>query len=156
ESMRFLLDHLPANLHLVLATRTDPELPLARLRVRQHLLEIRDFDLRFTREEAATFLRDRMGLPLSEDQVETLHRRTEGWIAGLQLVALSLSRYEDLPASLANFTGSHHIVLDYVQQDILAHLPDTLQDFVLQTSILTRMNADLCQAVTVLPGAETS
>jgi LuxR family maltose regulon positive regulatory protein len=153
ESMRFLLDHLPANLHLVLATRTDPELPLARLRVRQHLLEIRDFDLRFTREEAATFLRDGMGLPLSEDEVETLQMRTEGWIAGLQLAALSLSRHEDLPASLANFTGSHHFVLDYVQQDILAHLPDTLQEFVLQTSILTRMSADLCQAVTVLPGA---
>jgi LuxR family maltose regulon positive regulatory protein len=153
DSMHFLLDHMPANLHLILATRIDPELPLSRLRVRDQLLEIRDLDLRFTREEAATFLRERMSLPLSTDEVAVLQTRTEGWIGGLQLAALSLSRREDLSAALADFTGSHRFVLDYVQQDILARLPEQLQDFVLATSILTRMHAASCQAVTVLPSA---
>ncbi|MBA3944864.1 MAG: LuxR family transcriptional regulator [Herpetosiphonaceae bacterium] len=151
ESMRWLLDHLPANLHLVLATRTDPEFPLARLRVRGQLLEIRDSDLRFTPHEASRFLVEGMRLPLSQDDVTALQTRTEGWIAGLQLAALSLRKREDSAAFLKEFTGSHRFVLDYVQQDILVRLPDMLQDFVLQTSILTRMNAALCQAVTMLP-----
>jgi len=147
ESMLFLLDHLPATLHLVLATRTDPELPLSRLRVRGQLLEIRSSDLHFTREEAASFLTEGMGLPLSEEDVAALQHRTEGWIAGLQLAALSLRKRQDLAAWVSDFAGSHRFVLDYVQQDILARLPLPLQDFLLQTSILTRMHATLCQAV---------
>jgi LuxR family maltose regulon positive regulatory protein len=151
ESLLFLLDHPPANLHLVLSTRTNPELPLSRFRVRSQMIEIRDQDLRFTRQEAASFLTEGMGLPLSEEDVATLSERTEGWIAGLQLAALSLRKREDLSSFVKDFGGSHRYLLDYVQQDILAQLPLTLQDFMLQTSILTRMNAALCQMVTAAP-----
>ena len=152
ESMLFFLDHLPSNLHLVVATRADPELPLARWRVRGQLLEIRDRDLRFSREEAASFLRQVLEHPLSEEDIAILQIHTEGWIAGLQLAALSLSRREDVSAFVKDFGGSHRFVLDYVQQDILARLPVALQDFLLQTSILTRMNAAVCQAVTAVSG----
>src|SRR5262249_25645694 len=141
-----------ARLHLVLATRTDHELPLSRLRVRGQLLEIRSSDLRFTQEETASFLVHRMDLPLSEEDVATLQRRTEGWIAGLQLAALSLRKRQDLSGWVSDFAGSYRYLLDYVQQDILAQLPVPLQEFLLQTSILTRMNAALCQAVTAAPG----
>lgn len=151
ESLLFLLEHIPFQLHLVLATRTDPDLPLSRLRARGQLIEIRDQDLRFTQEEAGSFLKQGMALPLTEDDVAVLHQRTEGWIAGLQLAALSLRKQEDLSARVAGFAGSHRFLLDYVQEEILAQLPDTQQQFLLQTSILARMNAALCQAVTALP-----
>jgi len=154
DSLLFLLDHLPGSLHLVLATRTDPELPLSRFRVRGQLLEIRSSDLRFTQQEATSFLVQRMGLPLAEEDVAILSERTEGWIAGLQLAALSLRKRQDLTAWVSDFAGSHRFVLDYVQQDILARLPLPLQDFLLQTSILTRMHATLCQAVTAQSSRE--
>jgi LuxR family maltose regulon positive regulatory protein len=154
DSLLFLLDHLPGSLHLVLATRTDPELPLSRFRVRGQLLEIRSSDLRFTQQEATSFLVQRMGLPLAEEDVALLSERTEGWIAGLQLAALSLRKRQDLAAWVSDFAGSHRFVLDYVQQDILARLPLSLQDFLLQTSILTRMQATLCQAVTAQSSRE--
>src|SRR6266568_3788788 len=154
ETLLFFLDHLPPTLHLVLATRTDPELPLSRLRVRGQLLEIRDRDLRFTGAETASFLTQGMGLALSKEDVTTLEHRTEGWIAGLQLAALSLRKHEDLSSFVKNFAGNHRFVLDYLQQDILAQLSGTLQDFLLQTSILTHMHAALCQAVTLLPTQE--
>ena len=156
EAMLFLLDHLPDTLHLVLATRTDPELPLSRLRVRSQLIEIRDNDLRFLREETASFLLEGMGLPLSEEEVVTLQTRTEGWIAGLQLAALSLRKCEDISAWISDFAGSHRYLLDYVQQEILAQLPLPLQNFLLQTSILARMNAALCQAVTAAADGSAS
>jgi len=151
DSLLALLDHPSANLHLVLSTRTNPALPLSRLRVRSQLYEIRDQDLRFTRQEAANFLVKGMGMSLSEEEVAQLSARTEGWIAGLQLAALALRKREDLSAAVTAFGGSHRYLLDYVQQDILAHLPYALQDFLLQTSILTRMNAALCKMVTVAP-----
>src|SRR5438132_11660006 len=151
ESLLALLNHPPANVHLVLSTRTNPALPLSRFRVRSQMIEIRDQDLRFTRQEAASFLVEGMGLPLSEEDVATLAARTEGWIAGLQLAALSLRKRQDLSAAVSDFGGSHRYLLDYVQQDILAHLPRTLQDFLLQTSILTRVNAAVCQMVTAAP-----
>ena len=150
ETLRFFLDHLPPLVHLVMATRADPALSLPRLRAHGQLLEIRDRDLRFTPEETASFLTGSMGLPLSEEEVATLERRTEGWIAGLQLAALSLRQPKDLSAWVSNFAGSHRFVLDYIQQDILAQLPVNQQDFLLQTSILTRLNAAACQAVTAL------
>ena len=156
DSLLFLLVHLPAHLHLVLATRTDPVLPLSRLRVRGQLLEIRDCDLRFTREEASSFLTEGMGLPLSEEDVTTLSQRTEGWIAGLQLAALSLRKQQDRAAFIKGFAGSHRYLLDYVQQDILAGLPVPLQHFLLQTSIVTSMNAALCQAITALSSLRES
>src|SRR2546421_9493657 len=147
ESMLFFLDHLPSNLHLVFATRADPELPLARWRVRGQLLEIRDRDLRFSREEAASFLRQVLEHPLSEEEIAILQRHTEGWIAGLQLAALSLSRREDVSAFVKDFGGSHRFVLDYVQQEILAGLPVVFFNDTATTEIYTRMNAAACQAV---------
>lgn len=154
DAMSFFLDHLPLNVHLILLTRVDPELPLSRLRVRSHLLEIRDADLRFTPQETAHFLVQARSLSLGEQDVATLHQRTQGWIAGLQLAALSLSRQEDVSTWIATFGGSHRYLLDYVQQDILAHLPVPLQDFLLQTSILARMDAAACQAVTTHPSQQ--
>jgi len=156
EGLLFTLDHLPANLHLILATRTDPLLPLSRLRARGQLLEIRSSDLRFTQEESTTFLLQQMGLPLSEEDVTTLHSRTEGWIAGLHLAALSLRKQQDLSRWVSDFAGSHRYLLDYVQQDILAPLPVPLQHFLLQTSLLSRMNAALSQAITAGPSLQAS
>lgn len=147
-ALLYLVDHLPSTIHLILSTRIDPELPLARLRMRGQLLEIRDRDLRFTQQEVTCFLKEGMELPLSEKDLITLSERTEGWIAGLQLAALSLIKCKDLSAFIKGFAGSYRFVLDYVQQDILSHLADPLQDFLFQTSILTSMNAALCQAVT--------
>jgi LuxR family maltose regulon positive regulatory protein len=114
DSMRFLIEHLPANLHLVIATRTDPELPLSRWRVRGQLIEIRDRDLRFTQEEATSFLTQGMGLTLSAGDVTTLQQRTEGWIAGLQLAALSLGKRGDVSSFVKDFAGSHRFLLDYI------------------------------------------
>ncbi|HEX7735112.1 MAG TPA: hypothetical protein VF458_09615 [Ktedonobacteraceae bacterium] len=126
ESMRFLLDHLPSSLHLVLATRTDPPFPLSLLRVRGQLLEISDREMRFTPQEAASFLVEGMGLPLSEEEMVTLSERTQGWVAGLQLAALSLRKQEDRSGFAQSFAGSHRLVLDYVQQDILVWVPARL------------------------------
>jgi len=156
ESMLFLVDHLPPTLHVVLATRTDPELPLSRLRVRGQMLEIRSSDLHFSPAEATSFLVHRMDLPLSEEDVATLHQRTEGWIAGLHLAALSMRKQSDLPSWVSNFAGSYRYLLDYVQQDILVQLPDPLQHFLLQTSLVTNMNAALCQALTAGPTLQES
>jgi ATP/maltotriose-dependent transcriptional regulator MalT len=148
DSLRFFIEHLPPQLHLIIASRTDPELPLARWRVHGQLLEIRDRDLRFTQEEAASFLRRAMGLSLSEGDVAIVQQRTEGWVAGLQLAGLSLrGKRGDLSAFLKEFAGSHRFLLDYVQQEILAQLPSHLQMFLLQTAIVERMNAAVCQAV---------
>jgi LuxR family transcriptional regulator, maltose regulon positive regulatory protein len=155
-SLLFLIDHLPATLHLVLISRTDPELPLSRLRVRGQMVEIRSADLRFTQAEATHFLVQRMGLPLTEADVATLHQRTEGWIAGLHLAALSLRKQEDCSGWISDFAGSYRYLLDYVQQDILAGSPVALQHFLLQTSILTRMNAAACQAITASPTLQMS
>lgn len=156
ETLHFLLDHLPANLHVVLATRADPELPLSRFRVRGHLIELRNRDLRFTQEEAAHFLTAGMGLPLSAEAVALLHQRTEGWIAGLQLAALALQKQEDRAAFVQGLTGSQRYLLDYVQEEILARLPITLQDFLLHSAILNRLSAALCQAVTGESNLRTS
>lgn len=154
DSLLFVLDHLPAHLHLVLASRVDPPLTLSRWRVRGQLLELRDADLRFEEEEAAQFLTHTMALSLEEQEVAELVRRTEGWIAGLQLAALSLVYHPDRAVFVQGFAGSHRYVLDYVQEEILARLPAPLRDFLLQTSILNRMSASLCQAVTAEPESQ--
>jgi ATP/maltotriose-dependent transcriptional regulator MalT len=156
EAMLFWLEHLPANVHQVLVTRSDPAFPLSRLRMRGQLLELRDQDLRFSQAEASRFLVQGMGLPLSEEEVAILQTRTEGWVAGLQLAALSLRKREDRSTFVKDFAGSHRYLLDYVQQDILAQLPAPLQEFLLQTAILPRMNAPICQAVTVGPSLQAS
>ena len=154
ESLLFVLEHLPSTLHLILASRVDPPLPLARLRAKGQLCEIRELELRLSAEETAEFLSEVMHLALTEDTLEQLTMRTEGWIAGVQLAALALSRQEDRTAFLQTFTGSHRYLLDYVQQEILQPLPLPWQQFLLQIAVLPRMNAALCQAVTGVPESQ--
>ncbi|GCE06627.1 hypothetical protein KDAU_39560 [Dictyobacter aurantiacus] len=148
ESLLYLLEHLPVNLRLLLSTRVDPPLPLARLRMRGQMSEIRDMDLSFRADDTRHFLLQRMELPLAETEVAILERRTEGWIAGLQLAALALRQCADHAAFVQTFGGSHRYVLDYFQDDILSHLPPATQNFLLQTALLSRLHAPLCQAVT--------
>ena len=148
EAMTFLLEHLPPSLHLVIATRADPPLPISRLRARGQLAELRVADLRFTAEEASAFLNDSMNLGLTAADVQALETRTEGWIAGLQLAALSMQGRADAHAFIQAFTGSHHYVLEYLADEVLQRQPESLQRFLIETSILHRMCAPLCNAVT--------
>jgi len=147
HALSFLVDHLPPRMHLVLATREDPPLPLAHLRGRDNVLELRASDLRFRPEEAATFLKEVMGLPLSTEECALLQARTEGWITGLQLAAFSLQGRDDPGAFIKAFSGSHHYVVDYLLEEVLNRLSETVQDFLLQTCILDRLSAPLCDAV---------
>jgi len=149
QALTFLLEHLPANIHLVIATRTDPPLPLARLRGRRQLTELRTADLRFIRDEAAAFLNQAMGLGLPAEDIAALETRTEGWIVGLQLAALSLQERdaERVTAFIRSFTGSHHHVLDYLVEEVLRQQSPSTQSFLLQTSILTRLTGPLCDAI---------
>jgi LuxR family maltose regulon positive regulatory protein len=147
SALMFLLDHLPARLHLVLLTRADPPLALTRLRARRQLVELRVADLRFTTDETAAFLTDMMGLPLSADNVAALEARTEGWIAGLQFAALAMRDRSDLTAFIAAFTGSNRFIVDYLAEEVLAGQPPHLQAFLLQTCILDRLCGALCDAV---------
>lgn len=148
EALAFLLEHRPPGMCLVLATRVDPPLPLPRLRARNLLCELRAEDLRFTHEEAALFLRETMGLDVSPREIEALESRTEGWIAGLQMAALSLQGREDVSAFIAGFTGSHRFVLDYLSEEVLDRQPPERMEFLLRTSVLGRMSGPLCDAVT--------
>jgi LuxR family maltose regulon positive regulatory protein len=153
QALTFLLDHLPPQLHLVLATREDPLLPLARWRAGDHLTELRVADLRFTPDEAAAFLSQTMGLALSHTDVSALEARTEGWIAGLQLAALSLRGQPDPASFIAAFAGSHQFVLDYLVEEVLHRQPAPLQTFLLRTSILDRLCGPLCDAVVLASAA---
>ncbi|MGH2495468.1 MAG: LuxR C-terminal-related transcriptional regulator [Ktedonobacteraceae bacterium] len=158
HALTFLLDHLPPQIHLVIVTREDPQLPLARLRARDKLTELRAADLRFTPSEAAEFLNQGMGLNLSEEDIARLSTRTEGWIAGLQLAALSMKGQQDAASFIASFTGSHHFVLDYLVEEVLQQQPESIQTFLLRTSILDRLCGPLCDAVLLNPtvsGQET-
>jgi LuxR family transcriptional regulator, maltose regulon positive regulatory protein len=148
EALTFVVDHLPPQLRLVIASREDPPIPLARLRARGQLTELRAADLRFTPDEAAAFLNHAMGLGLSPDDIAALESRTEGWIAGLQLAALSMQGRSDTAGFIQAFTGSHRFVLDYLMEEVLQRQPAAVRDFLLQTSILDRLNAPLCNAVT--------
>ena len=154
EAMLFLLDYLPANLHLVLSCRVDPRLPLSRWRMRAQMVEICEAELRFTMEEAASFLRHEMRLCLSEEEVALLETRTEGWVAGLQLAALSLRTQANLRVAVQSFTGGQRFILDYVQEEILQRQPLPLQHFLLHIAILDRMNAAICQALTGEPASQ--
>lgn len=158
EAITFLLDHLPPQMHVVIATREDPHLPLARLRVRGQLTEMRVTDLRFTSSEAAEFLNRVMGLSLSEKDIAALEARTEGWIAGLQLAALSMQGHKDAAGFIKSFTGSHRFVMDYLVEEVLEQQPASVQTFLLRTSILDRLCGPLCDAVVLEPsvsGQET-
>src|SRR5271165_6551228 len=148
EEMAFLLDHLPAGLHVVIASRADPALPLARWRARGELAEIRAAGLRFTPSEAAAYLNEMMGLQLTARDVAALEGRTEGWIAALQLAALSMQGREDVAGFIAGFAGDDRYVVDYLAEEVLQRQPDRVQAFLLQTSILGRLSGPLCDAVT--------
>ncbi len=148
QALAFLLQNLPPPLHLVIATREDPPLPLARLRARGQLTELRAADLRFTPAEAAEFLNQVMGLNLSPAEIAALEARTEGWIAGLHLAALSMQGRTDTAAFVETFSGSHRFVLDYLVEEVLQRQPAGVQDFLLRTAILDRLCGPLCDAVT--------
>jgi LuxR family maltose regulon positive regulatory protein len=147
-ALTFLLDHLPSRLHLFLLSRADPPLPLARLRARSQLVELRASDLRFSVEEAAEFLNLVMGLGLTGEQVAALEKRTEGWIAGLQLAALSMHGREDVDGFVSTFTGSNHYIVEYLVAEVLARQPEARRQFLLKTSILERFTGSLCDALT--------
>lgn len=153
HALTFLLEHLPPQMHVVIATREDPDLPLARLRVRNQLTELRATDLRFTPYEAAEFLNETMGLRLSAEDIAALETRTEGWIAGLQLAAISIQGQQDTPRFVKSFTGSHHFVMDYLVEQVLQQQSEHVQDFLLRTSILDRLCGPLCDAVLADPSA---
>ncbi len=148
DGMEFLLDHLPAGLHVVIASRADPALPLARWRARGELAEIRAAELRFTPDEAAAYLNEMMGLQLTARDVAALEGRTEGWIAALQLAALSMQGRDDVAGFIAGFAGDDRYVVDYLAEEVLQRQSDRVQAFLLQTSILGRLSGPLCDAVT--------
>ena len=148
DAVTFLVDHLPPQMHLIIASRSDPPLPLSRLRGRGELAELRAADLRFTLDEAAAFLNEVMGLDLSADDVAALETRTEGWIAGLQLAALSMQGREDAPGFITAFAGDDRYIADYLVEEVLQRQPERVRNFLLQTSILDRLSGPLCDAVT--------
>jgi LuxR family maltose regulon positive regulatory protein len=148
ESLTFFVSHLPPQLHLVIASRSDPPLLLARLRAQDRLAELRAADLRFTPEESRSFLQEVWGLDLSPDIAAALETRTEGWAVGLQLAALSLQGRPDPDAFLEGFTGTHRYVLDYLSEEVLERQPERVRSFLLRSSILERLSGPLCDAVT--------
>jgi LuxR family transcriptional regulator, maltose regulon positive regulatory protein len=147
QGVIFLAEHLPPQAHLVIASRADPPLSLPRLRSRNQIVEIRQIDLRFTTEEAAAFLSGRSGTALTAEQTQALNTCTEGWAAGLQLAALSLAQQSDIPAFIRNFAGSEHYILDYLLEEVLQRQPESIQQFLIFTSILNQMCASLCDAL---------
>jgi LuxR family transcriptional regulator, maltose regulon positive regulatory protein len=158
DEMTFFIGHCPNTLHIVIATRSDPPLPLARLRARGQIVELRAADLRFTEPEAALFLKDVMGLPLDDGSIATLADRTEGWIAGLQMASIAIQSHltlrdrEDIPRFIEGFSGTNRYILDYLLEEVLASQPPDIQHFLLVTSILERLTAPLCDAILVNEG----
>lgn len=151
EAISFLLDHLPSHIHLVMITREDPFIPLARLRAQDQLTELREADLKFTRPEVEGFLNGVMRLNLPENIIDELVSRTEGWIAGLQLAALSIQGDRGTDRFIQSIAGSHHFVLDYLVEEVLERQPEAVQTFLLRTSILDRLCGSLCDAVLLDP-----
>jgi LuxR family maltose regulon positive regulatory protein len=147
EGLAFFLNHIPPTLTLAIATRADPPLPLARLRARGELIELRQTDLRFTPQETAVFLQEVMGLALPPEDIQSLAKRTEGWIAGLQMAALSMQQRDDLSAFVRAFSGSHRYVMDYLLEEVLSRQTEEVQTFLLHTSILERLSGPLCDAI---------
>ena len=156
DQVSFLLEHLPTSAHVVIATRADPPFPLARLRAQGQLVEVRAADLRFTREEAAAYLNLAAGLDLDMSQVAALEERTEGWIAALQLAALSMQGRDDVDAFIAGFTGDDRFVVDYLVEEVLERQSDDVRRFLLWTCILDRLTGALCDAVTGEDGGQST
>ncbi|MCQ6272331.1 LuxR C-terminal-related transcriptional regulator [Pseudarthrobacter sp. R1] len=148
DAVAFLLDHSPPQLQLAIASRSDPPLPLSRLRARDQMTELRAADLRFSAKEAQAFLNECMGLGLSAEHISALEARTEGWAAGLQLAALSLRGNADVPGFIDAFTGSNRFILDYLVEEVLQHQPDGVRNFLMRSAILDRLSGPLCDAVT--------
>ena len=148
DALTFFLERLPLQMHLVIATRNDPQLPIARLRAQGQLTELRAADLRFTSSEAAEFLNRVMGLDLSAEDIAALETRTEGWIAGLQLAAISIKGHKDTTNLIKSFTGSHRFVLDYLIEEVLEQQSESVQTFLLQTAVLGKITGNLCDALT--------
>ncbi|MEM8857524.1 MAG: LuxR C-terminal-related transcriptional regulator [Chloroflexota bacterium] len=148
-----LLDYMPPQMTLVMTSRSDPGFPISRLRARREIIEIRAGDLRFTTGEAAQFFEQTMGLTLGSDQIEALEERTEGWVAGLQMAALSMQNRADVDAFVSSFTGSHRFILDYLVEEVLNQQSVEVQDFLLKTAVLTRLSADLCDELLQSPTA---
>ena len=153
DSLNFLVAHQPGLMHLVLVSREDPPIPLPRLRASSQVTEIRQEDLRFTAQECAEFLETVMGLQLAKSDIAALGHRTEGWIAGLQMAAISMRGHDNLPRFVEEFAGSNRYVLDYLAQEVFERQPKEVQDFLLKTSILDRLCASLCDAVTESTGS---
>jgi len=151
--LSYLLEHQPPNLHIILSTRVDPSISLARLRAHSQLIEIRAEDLQFSTEEAAALLNEKMGLNLKSEQIEALNSHTENWVVGLQLAALSLKGQHSYDAFIEEFTGSHQFILDYLIEEVLDALPDAQRGFLIRTSILERFCGNLCQVVTGDPSS---
>ena len=147
QALTFLLEHLPPQMHLVITTREDPQLPLARLRAQGRLTELRASDLRFTPSEAAQFLNQAMSQNLSASDIAALEDRTEGWVAGLQLAALSMQGQQDISGFIRSFAGDHQYIVDYLVEEVLQRQPEPVRNFLLQTAILDRLNGPLCDAV---------
>ena len=156
DGMTFLLEHLPPHVHLVISSRADPLLPLARLRARGELVEVRAADLRFTPDEVATYLNDVIGLDLTPDDIAALEGRTEGWIAALQLAALSMQGRTDIGAFIAGFAGDDRYIVDYLVEEVLARQTEQIRTFLLRTCLLDRLNGPLCDAVTGEPGGKAT
>ena len=154
QALTFLIEHLPRQMHLVITTREDPQLPLARLRAQGRLTELRAADLRFTSAEAAQFLSQVMSLSLSAEDIHALENRTEGWIAGLQLAALSMQGREDVQGFIRSFAGDDRYIVDYLVEGVLQRQPEPVRNFLLQTAILDRLNGPLCESVTGQPGGK--
>jgi LuxR family transcriptional regulator, maltose regulon positive regulatory protein len=147
QMLAYLIDHQPPQMRLALLTREDPLLPISRLRARGQMVEIRQDDLRFSLEECAQFLQHSMGIPLNQEEVAALERRTEGWVVGLQLAALSMRGREDLPGFIDAFTGSSRFILGYLLEEVFDRQSSEVKDFLMKTSILERLSAPLCDAV---------
>jgi len=154
EALTFLLEHLPPQMHLVITTREDPNLPLSRLRAQDQLTELRAADLRFTPSEAADFLNQTMGLNLSTEDIAALESRTEGWVAGLQLAALSMRGREDVHGFIRAFAGDNQYIVDYLVEEVLQRQSEGVRSFLLQTSILEWLSGPLCDAVTGQEGGK--
>jgi LuxR family transcriptional regulator, maltose regulon positive regulatory protein len=148
EAITFLLEYLPPKLHLVVVTREDPHLPLARLRAKSQMIELRAADLRFSTSEITAFLKRKLGVHFSPDEISMLDTQTEGWIAGLQLVAISMQGHKNASDIIQDFNGENRFVLDYLLEEVLNRQPQKIQDFLLKTAILNRLNGSLCDALT--------
>jgi LuxR family maltose regulon positive regulatory protein len=147
RSLTYFVEHLPPQLHIILATRADPPLPLSLLRARGEVLEVRTNQLRCTQEEVMAFLKEVMGIQLPKDIIQEVTARTEGWLVGLQLLGLSLQGYTDPADLLDEVSGSQRYILDYLMEEVLRRQPPAMQTFLLRTSILERLSASLCNAV---------